>query len=198
MQEGPTQGDYLTGSLENLWKELSANPHQISPDQLRKESEKLQTGLRKRSIIGGGAAFIVIAGWTIFFFVFHNTLMRIGSILTVAGAAYEVIQLLMRPARATPDLAGTACVTFYRAELKRQRDFHKGTWFWSRLLVFLPGPLLWYVGLANAFPQFALFIWLQLVVFLTLGAIAIPLNLRLARKYQRPIDALDLSLKNSN
>jgi len=191
------QGDYLSNDLEILWKELSTNPLQISPDHLRKEAEKLRTGLRRRSVIGGGAALIVIAGWTLFFFVFPNALQRIGSVLTVAGAAYMVVQLRMRPARTMPDIGEIDCLRFYRTELERQRDFHRGKWFWSRLLIFLPGPVVWCVGFAEAYPKLAPFIWLELAAFLILGAIAIPLNLRLARKYQRRIDALDASLKST-
>src|SRR6202165_1474835 len=41
-----------------------------------------------------------------------------------------------------------------------QRDFHWGKWFWSRLLIFLSGPLIFCVGLAQAYPKIALFIWL--------------------------------------
>ena len=188
------EGDYLPKDLEILWKGLSVNPPPISLDQLRKEDKRLRRGLRKRLLIGAGAAFTVMAAWTVFFFLFRNSLQRIGSILTVGGAAYGFIQLLMRRARTMADVAETASQQFYRGELERQRDFHKGTWLWSRLFVFLPGPLLWYVGLANAYPKFAPFIWLQLATFFILGAIAIALNLRVAKKYQRRIDALDSSV----
>jgi hypothetical protein len=198
MREAPLQGDYLSHDLEILWKELSTNPLQISPDQLRKEAEKLKAGLRKRTVIGGGAALIVIVGWTVFFFVFPNALQRIGSILTVAGAGYMLVQLRMRPARTMPDTGATDCMRFYRDELERQRDFHRGKWFWSRLLIFLPGPLISFVGFARAYPKVAPFIRLELMAFLILGAIAIPLNLRLARKYQGRIDVLDAFLKRTN
>ena len=100
-------GDYLPDDLKILWKELSTNPLQIAPDQLRKEAEKLEKGLRRRSIIGGGAAWIVIAAWTLFFFIFPNRLQRIGSVLTVLGCGYMLVQLKMRPARAMPDVGET-------------------------------------------------------------------------------------------
>ena len=183
--------------LNLLWKELSASPLQISPDQLRKEAETLQKGIRRQSVIGFGAAFSVIAAFTLFLFLFPNKLQRIGSILTVAGAGYLVVQLRLRPARAMADLGQTACVGFYRAELERRRDFHRGKWFWSRLLIFLPGPLIFCVGFAKAYPEVAPFIWLEFATLLILGAIAVPLNLRSARKYQHRIDALDNLLKTA-
>jgi len=191
-------GDYLPNDLKVLWKELNTNPRQISPDQLGKEAKRLRTGLRRRSVIGGGAALFVIAGFTLSFFIFQNTWQRIGSILTVAGAGYMVVQLRMRSARATVDIGETDCVRFYRAELERQRDFHQGKWFWSRLLILLPGPFIWFVGFAQASPKLAPMIWLEFAAFLILGAIAVPLNLRLARKYQRRIDVLDKSFNSTD
>jgi hypothetical protein len=183
--------------LKLLWKELSANPPQISPDQLRKEAEMLKKGLRRKSVIGFGAVFSAIAGFTLFFFLFPNSWQRIGSILTVMGAGYSGVQLRMRRARTMPDIGQTACVAFYRAELERRRDFHRGKWFWSRLLIFLPGPLIFCVGFVQAYPEIAPFIWLEFATLLILCAIAVPLNLRSARRYQHRIDALDESLKST-
>jgi hypothetical protein len=191
------QSDYLPDDLKILWKEMEMNPAVFSPDQLRKEADKLRAGLRRRSIIGGGAAWIVIAGFMAFFFVFPNALERIGSALTVLGAAYMVVQLRMRPPRVLPDLSETGCTQFYRAELERQRDFHRGSWFWSRLLILLPGPIVFLVGFAQAYPEAAPFMWLDFATLLVLAILAVPLNLRLARKYQRRIDMLDASRQGS-
>ena len=190
-------GDYLPDDLKLLWQELSTNPLQLSPEQLQQEMEKLRKGLRRRFVIGGGAALSVIAAWILYFFRFPNRLQLIGSILTVLGAAFLLVQLKMSPARTTPDVAETGCTEFYRAELERHRDFHRGKWFWSRLLVLLPGPLVFWVGFAQAFPEIAWLIWLNLAAFLILAMIAVPLNLRLARRYQRRIDALDAVLTDT-
>src|SRR5579864_1295746 len=160
MPEATMPGDYLPDDLKLLWQELSTNPLQLSPEQLRKEMEKLQRGLRRRFIIGGGAALSVIAAWTFYFFLFPNWLQRIGSVLTILGAGYTIVQLKMRPARAIPDVGKTDCTEFYRAELGRQRDFHRGKWFWSRLVIVLPGPFVFCVGFAQAFPEIAWLIWL--------------------------------------
>ena len=175
-------GDYLPDDLKVLWKEQSVNPLRISPQQLRKEAEKLRTGVRRRSIVGGGAVTIVILAWTLFFFVFQNWLQRLGSILTVAGNLYMLVQLRLRPARAMPGVGETDCIRFYRAELERQRDFHRGKWFWSRLLILFPGPIIWIVGFARAYPQLEPSIWLVFAAFLIFAAMAVPANLGLARK----------------
>lgn len=185
------QFDYLPEDLKNVWQELDTNPVRLSPEQARDETAGLRRGLRRRTVLGGLAASIVIVSWAIFFFVFPNPLQRIGSVLTVAGAAFMAVQLRMRRALAMPDAREIDCVTFYRAELERQRDFHRGKWFWSRMLIFTPGPVIWIIGFERAFPKLATGIRLELVAFLILAVVAVPLNLRLARKYQRRIDALD-------
>ena len=186
--------DYSPNELSRLWKELRTNPLQISPDQLQKQSEKLQKRVRLSAIVGGAAGLIVIAAFLIFFLEARNDLQRIGCVLTVLGSGLLLGQLKTRSMQARPDVGRTDCTNFYRVELQRQRDFHRGKWFWTRLVTFLPGPMIYLWGGAQAQPELAPEIWRTFVMFLIVGAIAILLNLRLARKYQRRIDALDTML----
>jgi hypothetical protein len=197
MREDVMQADYLPNDLATIWKELSTNPLQLSPDQLRHEMKKLQRGLLRRTVVGGAAGLIVIAAFTHFFFLSPNRLQRLGSILTILGAAYILVQLKMRTARAMHHVGETGCTDFYRAELQRQCDFHRGHWFWSRFVVFLPGPIVWCVGFTQANPEAATFIRWEVTAILILAAAAIPLNLRLARKYQRRIDKLEDKIREN-
>jgi hypothetical protein len=192
MQEATMAGDYLPNDLKVFCQELTTNPVQLTLDDLRKEEGKLRKGIRKRSVMGGGVALIAGGFWAVLFFVFPNVLQRIGSVLTVVGAGFLLIQLRMRPARVMPDMGETESIRFYRAELERQRDFHRGWWLWSRLIILLPGPVVWMVGSVRAWPKATTLTWWTLAAFLILAAIAVPLNLRLARQYQRRIDALDV------
>jgi hypothetical protein len=189
-------GDYLPDDLKTLWAELDTNPVQLPPEKLRREARKVQNGVHRRFVIGGGAALIVMVGFTCFFFIFPNWIQRIGSALTVLGAGYMMVQLGMRPAPPMPDFSQTGSVHFYRAELERQRDFHRGKWFWSRFLIFLPGPLIWCVGFSHAHPEIDSFIRLEFVAILVLAALTVPVNLRLARVYQRRINAIDASIQS--
>ena len=83
-------------------------------------------------------------------------------------------------------MGATESIRFYRNELERQRDFHRGWWFWSRLVIFLPGPVIFLVSVALTFPQAATFVWLELAAFVFFVSTAVPLNLRLARKLPAP------------
>ena len=118
--------DYLPKDLQTLWKELNVNPASFSPDELRKEALRLQKGLLRRTILGGAAALIVAITCGISFFQIANLLWRIGCILTVAAAGYIIGQIVTRSPRRMQELGATACIQFYRAELERQRDFHRG------------------------------------------------------------------------
>ena len=78
-----------------------------------------------------------------------------------------------------------------RNELQRQRDFHRGKWFWSRFALLAPAGLLFYIAFARAHPELIRIIRFELVSFVLILLSAIPLNLRLAKKYQRQIEELD-------
>jgi hypothetical protein len=86
---------------------------------------------------------------------------------------------------------------FYRAELERQRDCHRGPRLWSRVLIFTPPWILFNVGFAQIHPELAPFMWFDCATILAAAAIAVPLNLRSARKYQGRIDALEAFLKKT-
>jgi hypothetical protein len=190
-------GDYLPDDLKILWKEVGVNPPMFSADQLRKEMERLQAGRHKRYVTGIVAAWILFAAFTLFFFVFENTLARIGSILSILGAGYWLAQLQRGRARIVPDVSETDGVRFYRAELERLRDCHRGPRLWSRVLIFAPPWILFNVGFAQIHPELAPFMLFDCAAILAAFAILVPLNLRLAGKYQRRIDALDAVLKEN-
>jgi hypothetical protein len=187
-------GDYLPRELENLWRELSVNPVPISLDELQAEAAKLTKTLRRRLVVVGGLALFGVVTFAVYFFVFPTVLQRIGSVTTIAGLGYMAGQEgLLRRSRAALEATEADCFRFYREELKRQRDFHRGWWLWSRIAVFFPGPLVFMVGCAQFYPQVAPLAWFTCATLLALAALGAVLNLRLARKYQRRIDALDRS-----
>jgi hypothetical protein len=187
--------DYLPEDLKRVWRELASNPVEVSPDELRREARKLRSSVRLRNSIVVGVCCVIVAAYGLFAFLSRTILERIGSLLSIAGTANVIVQFLKRPARNMQDSGTIESIRFYRAELERHRDFHRGKGIRSWLLPFLPGPILFNVAFALDRPMFAPIIELQMVVFVIVAAIAVPLNLSMVRKYQRRIDALDASLK---
>ena len=185
------RSDYLPEDLEKIWKELASNPVQVSADDLRRESRKLRTGVGFRNWFVVGVCCIIIAAYSLFFFRSNTALERIGSLLSIAGTANVIVQFLKRPARPMPDSSAIESISFYRAELERQRDFHRGKGIVSWLLPFLPGPIVFNIAFALDHPLLAPIVGMQMAMFLMGTAIVVPLNLRLARKYQRRIDVLN-------
>jgi hypothetical protein len=166
----------------------------MSLEQVRARIETLRRKVRRRNLIGGLACLTVLLGSAYYAIIFTNPIQRIGSALTILGAGYLIYQLILGKIhiRPEPTLGNTADgLTFYRSELQRQSDFHRGIRFWSRLVIFVPGPVIFMVGLADAYPSEKRYIEVELAALVLLSILAIPLNLRKARKYQRELDALD-------
>jgi len=134
------------------------------------------------------------------FHFFHNTLMLIGSSLSLVGFGYLAVYALSKRARGLPDPGETDGLRFYRTELERKRDWIRGiAW---RLPVILVPVFLVDAGLIQLLLKFSAFlagISLSWGVFL-LGFIGVwfPLkNSKTARKYQQRIDALDSAVRSA-
>jgi len=129
--------------------------------------------------------------------VIPSVIQRIGDLLSILGAGYLVYELRLDQVQkkkagvSAAKMGNAASVDYYRAELQRQRDFHCGIWFWSRLVIFVPGSLVFMVGLQLANPALTIYMcWVE-AAFLVFAGLGIPVNLRLARKYQKQIEELD-------
>jgi hypothetical protein len=191
------RSDYLPDDLKRLWKELALSSVKVSPDDLRRESSKLRIRLNLRNWFVVSVCCIIIAAYGFFFFRSKTALERIGSALSVVGAANVIVQFLKRPGRRMPDSEAIESIRLYRAELERHRDFHRGKGISSWLLPGLPGPIIFNVGFALDRPIFAPIVTLQMVAFLMVAVVVVILNLRMAQKYQRRIHALDASQEQS-
>ena len=149
----------------------------------------LRKTVRRRTMTG---LFITLgegAAFASFVFMVPTSMLRIGSGLTASAMLYMAYQLYARRA-AQPPLDAASASFSYRAELERQRDFHRGAWFWSRFFVFLPGPILFCVGEVMSQPEYAHAYVAILAGFIVLCVWAVRLNLSQASKYQRRLDEL--------
>ena len=151
--------------------------------------------IHKRTV--GGCVFCVVG--TVWFglgsYLLWNPTQRIGCYLLAGSMLYMAYQLLAR--RGTLSLRGElpASPNAYRSELERQRDYHCGGWLWSRVILMVPGFLLFCFGGVIALPRLTRFFAMWAAVFLILCVLAVPRNLRVARRYQRRMDDLDVIVK---
>jgi hypothetical protein len=185
---------WALGSVAALLKHFGAP---MSDTHVFSKAQALMRKIRRRTLIGYGACVIGTVAFGSFIFVVPNVLQRIGSCLTVAAILYVASQVYAwRPADLPLEGGSSAYTDSYRGELERQREFHRGAW--SRLLAILPGPILFCVGSAMAYPELAVGFAANAACFIVICIVGVPMNLRLSRKYQRQIDELDALPKVPN
>jgi len=157
--------------------------------------ERLQSTMRRQHVGGYLVCFLVMAGFSYYLVIFPNIGERVGSVLTILGAGVSAVQLHENNARrrraAVSNGDSSAAPDRYQSVLQHMRDFHRGTWFWSRLIAILPGPLLFAYAFHRTHPEPLGSFLAGIVGFLVLGIIAIPLNLNRSRKFQRELDRLN-------
>jgi hypothetical protein len=187
--------DSPSNDLQRLWQRQGTEEFRMTPQQIHTRIEDLGRRARRRNRGGyvvGALVILTCVWWAI---QFDNATQRTGTLLTLVGIGRLVVELRANQrgtheARRGMAMGETASLAFLRAELERQRGFHWGRPFLARLLVLIPGPLLFLAGFAQAHPEIAGSIAAQAVFFLLLVVVAVPLNRWLARGYQRQLDAL--------
>jgi hypothetical protein len=188
--------DNSTHDLCNLWQNQPQAAFHMPPEAIHKCMKRFNRRLLRRDLI----IYIICLGETIWFsycfFAVPGWIPKLGSFLIVVAMVYLACQIGLdrhsrKVSRNQADASGNInSLDFYRMELARQRDFHRGVWFWSRLAVLLPGMLVFSIGAMVVFPKSAIGFVLTFVT-LVLVAIAIQINRRMSASYQRQIDALD-------
>jgi hypothetical protein len=173
-----------------LWRAQSSEGFRLSNEEIRNRIETMNRKMRRRTFDG----YLIFATITIFLggwmFVDRNKLEAIGAVLTIIGYGYVAWQIRANRFRSySSDAGGT--LQHLRNELVRQRDFHRlGSRFWWRLSFIVPGPLVFLAGFAQAHPEIIRMIRFEVVSFVVFALSAIPLNMWMARRYQKQIDAL--------
>jgi hypothetical protein len=178
--------------VKNIWQNQSIEATTMSLDEIKKKIAKLQKTLRQRSAIMGLALLFLVAVCARLLFKAGNLIQGVGAALLIIGAGYVGYQLLLirkKPASVIRENDPLASAVYYRAELERRRDFHRGLWLWSRVFIVVPGAFVLLIGGFIAHPERIHPIRLAAAVVFLVFMVA--RQLRLARKYQDEIDALD-------
>jgi hypothetical protein len=189
--------DNSPDELRSLWQNQTVAPFQMSPDELRLKVKQLNGKL----LIRDRFVYVVFAGETLWFsyWIFAArvpTALRAGFTLIILGLGFLAAQIWLdrRSRKAHRTLAAASghdsSVDFFRVELERQRNFHRGIWFWSRFIALFPGLLvggIWGIILIPKSP----FGYAMTAAILILAALAIWLNRRESLSYQNQINVLD-------
>jgi hypothetical protein len=188
--------DNSPNEFVHLWQAHSATSFQMSPDEIRGKMKRLNRKLLSRDL----TIYMICIGETVWFlrcfFVIPDLIAKLGSLLVVIAMAYLAWQIAFdrrrrRTSRERADASGNInSLDFYRMELSRQRDFHRGVWFWSRAAVLAPGIFVFSIGAIVTFPKAAIGYVLTFGSII-LFAIAIWINRKMSANYQRQIDALE-------
>jgi hypothetical protein len=175
-----------------VWQNQQSESFSLSPDEIELKLLAVTDMNRKRSFSVVLSLAILIPGLGLWWTRFPNPLSRFGTVLTLIGSAYVAAQAyVIRRRQREADLGAASdepSVAFYRTALERQRDLHRGAWLWSRLAIFLPGPVIFVLGARSNSRLSLIAIG---AIFVLLGILAIPMNLSRARSFQRRIDELD-------
>jgi len=171
-----------------LWQAQGSDGFHMSTEEIHRRLETMNRKLRRRTLDGYLVCAVLSAFFIGWMFVERNALQTVGSILTIIGAGYLAWQL--RQNRFRPVTGDVTLLQHLRGELVRQRNFHWGSRFWQRIILLAPGPLVFSAGFVQAHPEVSRIMRFETISFIVIALSAIPLNLWMARRYQRQIDEL--------
>lgn len=176
--------------LHTLWKNQPIEEIDMNAT-VAKRSNTFQnqlTNLRVREHLAGIVVLVVFA---VYFFIFSNTFIRVGCVLTIVAALYSMwhLEQRLRRTRGTMLGWGESCLAFHRQSLINHRDTLRSVWRWS-ILPLLPGLLVFRWGVADEAGRIDW--WTNAAMALVLIVIY-ALNVYAARRLQREIDALPVA-----
>jgi hypothetical protein len=177
--------------LQALWQSQLRGETTMSIAQIRAMSQSLERRVARKIRHEYIAAAIAAALFGVYGWIGPTATIRVGASLVVAASLFTARQLRLRVA--TPplptDLALTAALDFYRAQLVRQRDLLRSVWWWG-LLPAVPGLLVLQIGQARAHPELISgHIALGVLVIVVMVGVHV-LNRRVAARIQRRLDRL--------
>ena len=175
--------------LVALWQTQGNEGFRMSNEEIRNRIETMDRKMRRRTIDFYLLLATMTIGLAFWMFIDRNKLEAIGAVLAIIGFGFLAWQVRANRFRSySSDAGGT--LEHLRNELARQRDFHGGSRFWWRMLFLIPGPLVFFAGFAQAHPEVIRMIRFEVMSFVVFALAAIPLNMWMARRYQKQIDAL--------
>ncbi len=179
--------------IQQLWTNQPIEKITMTTEELQGHAKKFQRKINIRNNIEYFAGFVVIFAFGGYMVSFPNTLMRIGSMLAIAGTIFVLYQLHRRTSIGSlPEHHGDSYLSFVRTELERQRDALNSVWHWY-VAPFIPGLLVfrWSVETNPAAGAHFATGTLANVLIAVVLAVVVILNRIGAKNLQKKIDDLD-------
>lgn len=178
--------------IVGLWQQQAAEGFRMTTEEIQMNLQTLESKMRQRTRVMYLACAFLIITFSAWICVEHDLLMCIGAAATIIAVAFLGVQVYQNRFKSDDAPAATLpSVDHLRNELQRQVDFHRGKLFWSRIGLLAPAGLFFFVTFARAHPEVIRIIRFEIASFVVFMLAAIPLNLTMAKKYQRQIDDLD-------
>jgi drug/metabolite transporter (DMT)-like permease len=180
--------------VKAIWGAQAMEPDLVSVEQIRANADKFQSAVQRRNRIEYAAAVFVIAGFGLYLWIFPTPLMRLGSLLIIAGTIFIVVWIRFR-ASTNPIPSQVSFMDYisrYREELRRQQTALRTVWLWY-LGPLVPGLMVFTIGMSRLIehaPGNGRPMWPLVVVMVGVFAGVWLLNLWGARRLQKKIDEL--------
>jgi hypothetical protein len=177
--------------LHGLWQHGDAALAPLPLDEVKRRAVRLGGIVQRRNRLEYAASAIVLAAFALYAIILPGVLLKLGSLLVIAGVLVVVWQLARRTSRPDPGAEAADVRGFYRARLVREEHMlaRVGLWYLGPLL---PGLLTFMTGQAILLGRtdplgLTLFLALPLLLF---GGIWL-LNRRAAAMLRAQIDRID-------
>jgi hypothetical protein len=180
--------------VKAIWGAQAVEPNLVTVEKIRADADKFQSAVRRRNRVEYAAGVLVVAGFGSYLWIFRTPLMRLGSLLIIAGAIFIMVWIHFR-ASANPipsHIAFMDYISRYREELRRQQSALRTVWLWY-LAPLVPGFVLFTIGMSRLLehaPGSGRPMWPLLVATVGVFAGVWLLNLWGARRLQHQIDEL--------
>ncbi|WP_326915096.1 hypothetical protein [Sphingopyxis chilensis] len=155
--------------LHALWHGSQPAFEPLALDEIKRQAGRFGDAIRRRNRREYIATALVVAVFALYTAIFTEPLIKIGSLLVIAGALVVAWQLVRRTSRPDPDAEAEDISGYYRARLVREEHMlaRVGRWY---LAPFIPGLLVFLLGQAKASGMggslvFLLVVSFQLLVF---------------------------------
>src|SRR3546814_7340090 len=133
------------GGLQALWRGSEPAFAPLPLDEIKRQTGRFGDAIRRRNRREYVATAMAVAVFAFYAVTLTEPMVKLGSLLIIAGAFVVQWQLARRPSRPDPAAGAQDISGYYRARPVREEHMlaRVGRWY---LAPFVPGPLLFLLG----------------------------------------------------